>query len=97
MKSLKVIIFLFALVFYSCGKSTYDKAKELYDIGDYKTASDLLTKYLDENLKDISSRELLINCYDMSESWGKAVEQVIILNTFNPSYKYDALLAKFSV
>ncbi|MBK7379315.1 MAG: hypothetical protein IPJ03_09955 [Ignavibacteriales bacterium] len=96
MRNFIAIIFLFSLIFISCGKSEYDKAKELYEIGDYKSASELLIKHLQENPKDVSSRELLIRCYDKNESWDSAIEQINILNTFNPSAKYEAQLAKFS-
>lgn len=69
----------------SCSDDPYSTARSLMEIGDYSTAIEVLSGRVKDSPKDLTSRKLLVDCYEANEKWALAAEQLEIVNNMEPS------------
>ncbi|MDO1499776.1 tetratricopeptide repeat protein [Winogradskyella maritima] len=93
----KVLFIFLLLPIFTLAQIPYEKAEQLIEKKQFKSAVNLLLPYVDEDSEDIKAIELLGDAYGHQKKWDEAIEQYKKLATLKPSsanyhYKYGGAL-----
>lgn len=85
---------LLILLLTGCETKQVKQIKTMMEIGEYNKAIVILNIELNEDVKNVNLREMLLECYEHQRLWNEVIEQVDILNKLGLETDYDFLLMR---